>query len=421
VSELTAAMLLDPAVLQDPYCFYAMLQEQAPVWVVPGTDVVAISSFELLSEAVARPEDFSSNMHCLLYRGGDGLPARLDFGDAAMSTLATADPPVHTTHRRAVFPELVARRMRTLDDDIRALSASAVERALAVDRFDFMATMGDVVPITVMARLIGFRDINPMELLDAAFDSTTMVGGTMSMDELNALVARAETAEAWIASQIADADEANEEILLAVRRALDAGTLHMGEATIILHTLLSAGGESTTSLLGNALRMLAEDPAMQQGLREKPELLDLFVEASTSRRVRRSCCSLRQATAIPRSSTALTKSIWHASPPSATSLSGTASISASVLPSRASKPAPYSTHSSSKPENSPSTRPTPRSGWTACWSAATRSSTCAPPHRWAADDGAHGPGVGGRASAIGKSQNVIDGRSAGQPEVESFS
>src|ERR1700759_3243639 len=47
-------MLLDPAVLQDPYHFYATLQKQAPGWVVPGTDVVAISSFELLSEAVAR-------------------------------------------------------------------------------------------------------------------------------------------------------------------------------------------------------------------------------------------------------------------------------------------------------------------------------------------------------------------------------
>jgi cytochrome P450 len=276
---LTAPMLLDPAVLQDPYDFYATLREQAPVWLVPGTGVVVISTFALLAEAVARPEDFSSTMHCLLYRDQDGLPARLDFGDAAMPTLATADPPVHTTHRRAVFPELVARRMRTLEDDIRALSATAVKQALDHDNFDFMATIGNVVPITVVARLIGFRDIDPMQLLEAAFDSTTMVGGTVSMDELNSLVTRTESIEAWIADQIADAAVAGEEgILLAVRRALDAGTLHIGEATIILHTLLSAGGESTTSLLGNAVRMLAENPGLQQRLRDKPQQLDVFVE-----------------------------------------------------------------------------------------------------------------------------------------------
>jgi cytochrome P450 family 144 len=279
MTTLTAAMLLDPAVLQDPYDFYATLREQAPVWRVPGTDVVVISSFELLSEAVTRTEDFSSTMTCLLYRDSDGLPARLSFGDAATPTLAAADPPVHTTHRRAVFPELVARRMRTLEDDIRSLSANTVAKALRDNDFDFMATIGNVVPITVVAKLIGFRDIEPMQLLEAAFDSTTMVGGTMSLDELTALVTRTGIIQAWISNQVMDVSDADDDgILLAVRRALDAGILQMGEVTTILHTLLSAGGESTTSLLGNAVRMLAENPALQQQLRAQPELVDLFVE-----------------------------------------------------------------------------------------------------------------------------------------------
>jgi cytochrome P450 family 144 len=279
MTTLTAAMLLDPAVLQEPYDFYATLREQAPVWRVPGTDVVVISSFALLSEAVTRTEDFSSTMTCLLYRDSDGLPARLSFGDAATPTLAAADPPVHTTHRRAVFPELVARRMRTREDDIRALSASNVAKAMRENNFDFMATIGNVVPITVVAKLIGFRDIEPMQLLEAAFDSTTMVGGTMSLDELNALVTRTGIIQAWITDQVMNVSDADDDgILLAVRRALDAGILQMGEVTTILHTLLSAGGESTTSLLGNAVRMLAENPALQQQLRAQPELVDLFVE-----------------------------------------------------------------------------------------------------------------------------------------------
>jgi cytochrome P450 family 144 len=279
MTPLTAAMLLDPAVLQDPYDFYATLREQAPVWRVPGTDVVVIGSFALLSEAVTRTEDFSSTMTCLLYRDSDGLPARLSFGDAATPTLAAADPPVHTTHRRAVFPELVARRMRTLEDDIRALSASTVAEALRENNFDFMATIGNVVPITVVARLIGFRDIEPMQLLEAAFDSTTMVGGTMSLDELNALVTRTGIIQAWITDQVRDVSDADDDgILLAARRALDAGILQLGEVTTILHTLLSAGGESTTSLLGNAVRMLAENPALQQQLRAQPEQVDLFIE-----------------------------------------------------------------------------------------------------------------------------------------------
>ena len=93
MTELKASMLLAPSVLDDPYDFYRRLRENAPVWAVPGTDVVAISSFALLSEAVARTEDFSSTMQCLIYRDENGLPARLDFSGAALPTLATADLP----------------------------------------------------------------------------------------------------------------------------------------------------------------------------------------------------------------------------------------------------------------------------------------------------------------------------------------
>jgi len=50
------------------------------------------------------------------------------------------------------------------------------------------------------------------------------------------------------------------------------------EAKGILHTLLSAGGESTTSLLGNAVRILAEHEELQQHLRQNPEQIPTFVE-----------------------------------------------------------------------------------------------------------------------------------------------
>jgi cytochrome P450 len=279
MSELTASMLLHPNVLDEPYDFYRILRTDAPVWTVPSTAIVTVATFALISEAVGRPEDFSSNILSLLYRDEDTLPARLEFGGTAPPTLATADPPLHTTHRRAVFPELVARRMLTLESDISALCATAIDGALRNGPFEFMSSVGNVVPITVVAKLIGFRDINPAQLLEAAFDSTAMIGGTMSLDRLTELVTRIGVIQEWIRLQVAQTSDADEDgILLAVRRALDAGTLQEGEVQIILHTLLSAGGETTSSLVGNAVRLLADDPELQQLLRETPELIDTFVE-----------------------------------------------------------------------------------------------------------------------------------------------
>jgi cytochrome P450 len=124
---LAASRLLDPTVIDDPYPFYSELRERAPVWQVPDTQVFVVSSFALVAEATSRVEDFSSNMHCLLYRDPNGIPMRLPFGDSGVQTLATADPPTHGIHRSAVFPELVARRMEALEPEITALAQDLVD------------------------------------------------------------------------------------------------------------------------------------------------------------------------------------------------------------------------------------------------------------------------------------------------------
>ena len=54
---IPGTLLLDPAVLEDPYPFYALLRREAPVWRVPGTDVFVVSSFGLASEYQIEPPD----------------------------------------------------------------------------------------------------------------------------------------------------------------------------------------------------------------------------------------------------------------------------------------------------------------------------------------------------------------------------
>jgi cytochrome P450 len=275
-----AELLLDPELIADPHPLYRRLHAEAPVWNVPGTGITVVSSFPLVMEATARVEDFSSNINALIYRDEQGLPVRMDFGqEAGVPTLATADPPTHTLHRRIVFPELVARQMNALEGDITDLATDCVAGALQAGAVDFMPTVANVIPITIVERLIGFRDSDPQRLLAAAFDSTALLGGTISLDELGGLVERIFSIEEWIGEQLDATSEPYEaNILGAVKRGLVDGDLVTQEATVILHTLLSAGGESTTSLIGNAVRILAERPELQAQLRNEPELIPVFVE-----------------------------------------------------------------------------------------------------------------------------------------------
>jgi cytochrome P450 len=277
--DLPGTLLLDRDVINDPYPFYAQLRDHAPVWRVPGTEVFVVSTFARLNEAAARVEDFSSNMCCLLYRADGGLPARLSFGASGANALATADPPIHKLHRDAVFPELVAKRMAALEPEIAEISSRCVERALAARDVDFMTDVGNVVPITVISRLIGFRAADLDQLLRAAFDSTALLGAMLTLAQLEALVGRSGAIGAWLAEQLTAATtEPRDDILGAIVRGIESQALGPGEGIIVLHTLLSAGGESTTSLLGNAVRLLAERQDLQQDLRRQPEQIPAFIE-----------------------------------------------------------------------------------------------------------------------------------------------
>src|SRR3546814_14160125 len=73
----------------------------------------------------------------------------------------------------------------------------------------------------------------------------------------------------WIAGQLRTASTVGDNILASVKRNVNNGTLREAEGRAILHILLAAGGESTTSLLGNAVRILADDPALQQRSEER--------------------------------------------------------------------------------------------------------------------------------------------------------
>jgi cytochrome P450 family 144 len=277
--EIPGTLLLDAKVIDDPYPFYRQLQAEAPVWEIPDAGVFAVSTFELLAEATGRVEDFSSNISCLLYRDDAGLPCRFSYGDTGVQALATADPPAHALHRNTVFPELVAKRMAELEPDVIDLANECMTQALDREAVEFMTAIGNVVPITMISRLIGFHDSNPDQLLRAAFDSTAMLGSTLTYDELIEHVGRTGEIQTWIADQLSTAvKEPGDDLVGAVARGVTAEVFGNVEANVILHTLLSAGGESTTSLLGNAVRILAEHPDLQEHLRQTPEQIPTFVE-----------------------------------------------------------------------------------------------------------------------------------------------
>ena len=142
-----------------------------------------------------------------------------------------------------------------------------------------MGAIGNIVPITMINRLVGFRGSDLDELWRSAVNGTRLVSGTLTLDELIEVATGMAGVMAWVGEQLAGAlEDPGDGLLGIVAGAVQAGTLTESEAISILTVLLSAGGETTTSLLGNAVRILAERPDLQEHLRSDPGQIANFAE-----------------------------------------------------------------------------------------------------------------------------------------------
>ena len=275
---LSATDLLDRRTLENPYPFYNRLREEAPVWQVPGTKIFIVSSYTLLDAATKRTGDFSSRMTSVLYRKPGGKPGRLFRSSGVLEVLATADPPLHTRHKSAVMPNFTAKRIAGLQNEIERLAEARITTCLAQGKTDFMSSIANPLPMEVVSNLVGFPEGNTDRLLQAAFDSTAIVGGSSSIFQLFWYMCRSYYINRWIAGKLSATSTDSSSILGAIKRGIEDGTLREVEGRAFLHLFLAAGGESTTSLLGSAVRILADDTALQQSLRDQPELIPAFIE-----------------------------------------------------------------------------------------------------------------------------------------------
>ena len=273
--------VLDVNLLAEPYAFYRRLREEAPVWRVPGVDLFLVSTWDGVAEATGQVEDLSSNLSTLVVRGRDGQPELFDTSvlGPGTTTLATSDPPAHTVHRKAVFPELVADRMVLLEP---AIEASVDERLAALrmqGSVEWTSAVANPVPIIAMALAIGFPPEDHPLLLPWAFDGTDLLAGTRTLEEMGPLFAAADAGRGYVSARLDGALAApGDDVIGAIARAVTTGTLTRDEAIGTLIVLLGAAGESTASLLGNAVRILAEDAVLQARLRADPSLVPAFVE-----------------------------------------------------------------------------------------------------------------------------------------------
>jgi cytochrome P450 len=268
--------------LDDPYPFYARLRETDPVHRVGDSNFYLVSTWELVNEAVMRPQDFSSNLTASMVLDPEGGVSEFTMagpGDPG-HVLGTADDPIHAVHRKMVLPTVVAKRVRALEPLVTGTVARLWSEGVGADgSIDWVAAMANQLPMTLVSRLIGFPPMDMQWLVTGSYATAQMLDGAITPEQLQKAIAAATEMAAYLAEQFAAArKDPGDNLLGDFARHCNAGDLKPETAVIMLIQLVSAGGESTAGLLGSSALTLAHREDVAQQLRENMELLPAFIE-----------------------------------------------------------------------------------------------------------------------------------------------
>jgi cytochrome P450 len=277
---IAADELLGRAAIEDPYPLFARLRREAPVARLDGADVWLVSTWDLVEQAVGRNEDFSANLTGMLYTQPDGTPGIFELGRvqaSAGAVIATADDPAHARHREIVQPGMSAAAIAALEQPLRGWLRERTAPLVHAGQGDYVGAVAEPVPTLAMASLIDLPESDCKLLQLWAMTGGDMLAGTTTPDRMAELGAQTGAMAVYLRDRVRSGSESRG-LRGALARAVAAGALELETAVGIAIVLVGAGGESTASLLGSAVRLLACDMALQDRLRGNPGLVPRFVE-----------------------------------------------------------------------------------------------------------------------------------------------
>lgn len=253
-----------PETLIDPFDYYRAVHEAGvAIEHLEGMNTWVVYSYDLCSEAAAKPEVFSNDFTALMGREADeDIQAILAEGWPDLPTLLTADHPVHTRNRKLVNLAFSAPRVNAIEADMRTKSIDLIEAFADRGECEFVEEFGVPLPVAMIAGQIGLDD-DPARVKrwsDAAVDRfSQMVDHQRKMECARSLVEFQHYIKGLIDNRRANGG--NDLLTDLVEARVEGETpLIDPEIMSLMQQFMVAGNETTTSTLAGGLLQLIRNP-----------------------------------------------------------------------------------------------------------------------------------------------------------------
>jgi cytochrome P450 len=275
------------------------LRDDSPVYHCES-DLWVVTRWEDVRHIQSSPEVFSSRANAdnamAMPTNADADPEQLQQLMALMEgfpvdieeltnarTIIAADPPDHTRIRRIVSRGFTPRRVAQMAETIEAIASDCVTGIEDVDEYEVVERLAVPLPVKMIADLLGVRAENYDDVKRWSDYFVAVVGGALRDTPEGAVLAIRMFKEfsSFFHPLIEERRYApQQDLISAMVRAVETETLNTPEALMMAITIMVAGNETSTNLIGNTLVALWDNPDQFDLVRDNPDLLPAAVDES---------------------------------------------------------------------------------------------------------------------------------------------
>jgi cytochrome P450 len=243
---------------------YARLHESGPVaWSSARGGFYILTGFAEVQAALRDPGVFSSAAGHRIPTDGTQTSIPIDF-----------DPPLHTAYRALFARALAPQRVRDLEPFLRARIEHLVDRLVEAGGGDFVSAVALPLPLEVLTEVVGFSADTVSRFRAVTERLWGRVGQGMTFAEAAAEIAGLMREEIRAHSKAQPGDFIS--WLLDVE--IEGRPLTEDEIASALASLAVAGHETTMNTSSALMLLLAENPLLQDRLRDVPAGISGMVE-----------------------------------------------------------------------------------------------------------------------------------------------
>ena len=274
----------DPAFIADPYPALARLREGPPAVFDERTKQWLVARHADVNALLRDRRLGRSYLHLATHEEWGRTtppPDQAPFWDLLAEQMIDMEPPDHTRLRRLVTKAFTPRTVEALRPRIEAIVDAAIDRALALGELDLIADLIELVPVTVIAELLGIPEADRHLLRPWSADLTLMFELNPTPEAQGRATDASAAFEAYLRGLTRERRVAPRADLISdLTAVLESGGDRLTEDELIgtAVLLLNAGHEASVNGAANSWWALFRHPESLHRLRDDPGLVPTAIE-----------------------------------------------------------------------------------------------------------------------------------------------